>query len=95
YGGDEFVVLLSEINEPGHAFAVADKICESVATPMIIAGEEVVLKLSIGVSIYPDNGETVEDLLKKADNAMYRVKILNRQPEVGSLVVPTGLYRPI
>ncbi|MCK7550670.1 diguanylate cyclase domain-containing protein [Marinobacter goseongensis] len=95
YGGDEFVVLLSEINEPDHAFAVADKIREVVATPMMIAGQEVVLRLSIGVSVYPDNGETAVDLLAKADNAMYRVKILNRQPEVGGLVVPTGLDRPI
>ncbi|CAN0602969.1 unnamed protein product, partial [Ectocarpus sp. 12 AP-2014] len=95
YGGDEFVVLLSEINEPDHAFAVADKIREVVATPMMIAGQEVVLRLSIGVSVYPDNGETAVDLLAKADNAMYRVKILNRQPGVGGLVVPTGLDRPI
>ncbi|MDV3504572.1 diguanylate cyclase domain-containing protein [Marinobacter sp. M-5] len=94
YGGDEFVVLLSEINEPGHAFAVADKIREAVATPMIIAGEEVALQLSIGVSIFPEHGETAEELLRKADNAMYRAKTLNRQPDEASLAAPAALYRP-
>lgn len=85
YGGDEFVVLLSEISQPDHAAAVADKIRETVAVPMIIDGHEVTLQLSIGVSVYPDNGQTADELLKKADRSMYRVKALNRQPLGGSL----------
>ncbi|MFL1466839.1 diguanylate cyclase domain-containing protein [Marinobacter sp. HN1S83] len=85
YGGDEFVVLLSEIAQPDHAFAVADKIREAVAVPIDIEGHEVALKLSIGVSVYPDNGETAEELLKQADTAMYQVKILNRRPVIGGL----------
>ncbi|MCG2580733.1 MAG: diguanylate cyclase [Marinobacter sp.] len=86
YGGDEFVVLLSEIAQPDHAFAVADKIREAVAVPMDIDGHNVELKLSIGVSVYPDNGETADELLKKADTAMYQIKILNRRPVIGSLM---------
>ncbi|MGM0768299.1 MAG: diguanylate cyclase domain-containing protein [Pseudomonadota bacterium] len=82
YGGDEFVVLLSEIDEPAHAFAVAEKIRQAVAAPMIIAGQEVGLQLSIGVSVYPDNGETAAALLSTADDAMYRVKLLNRTPDL-------------
>ncbi|GGY74724.1 diguanylate cyclase domain-containing protein [Marinobacter zhanjiangensis] len=85
YGGDEFLVLLSEISQPDHAVAVADKIRETVAAPMVIDGHEVALQLSIGVSIYPDNGQTVDELLKKADRSMYRVKTLNRRPLDGSL----------
>lgn len=74
YGGDEFVVLLGEIAEASHAHAVADKIRESAAEPMVIAGREVSLQLSIGVSVYPEDGEIVEDLVKTADSAMYRLK---------------------
>jgi len=74
YGGDEFIVLLGEIAEADHAHAVADKIRESAAVPMVIAGHEVSLQLSIGISVYPEDGEVVEDLVKTADAAMYRLK---------------------
>ncbi|MDL0432951.1 diguanylate cyclase [Marinobacter sp. TBZ242] len=80
YGGDEFVVLLGEIAQPDHAFAVADKIREAAAAVMVIDGRDVALQLSIGVSVYPDDGETVDKLLKVADTAMYRVKNLNQRP---------------
>ncbi|AXS83763.1 diguanylate cyclase domain-containing protein [Marinobacter sp. Arc7-DN-1] len=94
YGGDEFVVLLAEIAQPDHAYAVADKIREAAAEPMVIGGHEVSLQLSIGVSVYPDNGETADELLKLADRAMYRLKTLNRRPVAGSLIpVPTSLQR--
>lgn len=86
YGGDEFVVLLGEIAQPDHAYAVADKIREAAAVPIVIGGHELALQLSIGVSVYPDNGETANALLEKADTAMYRVKILNRRPVVESLI---------
>ncbi|WP_372958200.1 diguanylate cyclase domain-containing protein [Marinobacter sp.] len=89
YGGDEFVVLLSEISRPDHAFAVADKIREAVATPMVIDGHQVTLQLSIGVSVYPDNGEDAGELLKQADSSMYRVKTLNRVP-VNGVMKPIG-----
>lgn len=92
YGGDEFVVLLAEIAQPEHANALADKIRAAAATPMLIEGHEVSLQLSIGVSVYPDNGETADELLKAADSAMYQIKILNRRPVAGSLtMVPTSL----
>ncbi|NMT62772.1 PAS domain-containing protein [Marinobacter orientalis] len=61
------------------AFAVADKIRETVAVPMDIDGRDVSLQLSIGVSVYPDNGETVDELLKTADMAMYRIKELSQK----------------
>lgn len=90
YGGDEFVVLLGEIAQPDHAHAVADKIREAAALPMMIGGHEVMLQLSIGVSVYPDNGETADELLQKADMAMYRVKILNRRPVAEELLPAPG-----
>ena len=86
FGGDEFVVLLGEIAQPDHAYAVADKIREAVAKPMVISGHDVALQLSIGVSVYPDHGETVDELLKRADTAMYRVKTSNRKPVSGGVL---------
>lgn len=91
YGGDEFVVLLGEIAQPDHAYAVADKIREAAAAPMVVSGHNVILQLSIGVSVYPDHGETADALLKKADAAMYRVKTLNRRPAGSNLITtPEG-----
>lgn len=66
HGNDEFVVLLGEIAERDHAFAVADQIRETASARMVVHGHEVALKLSIGVSVYPDNGMTADELLKKA-----------------------------
>ncbi|MGM0953561.1 MAG: diguanylate cyclase [Pseudomonadota bacterium] len=85
YGGDEFVVLLAEIAQPDHAYAVADKIREATAAPMVIGDHIVSLQMSIGVSVYPDNGVNADELLKKADSSMYRVKLLNRQSVAGQL----------
>ncbi|XKH02215.1 diguanylate cyclase [Marinobacter nauticus] len=92
YGGDEFVVLLAEIAQPDHAYAVADKIREEAAVPMIIEGHEIALQLSIGVSVYPENGETANTLIKIADSDMYRVKTLNRHP-VAQGISPTLRFR--
>lgn len=86
YGGDEFVVLLSEIDHRDHAFAIAEKIRGAATTPVVIGEQTIPLHLSIGVSVYPDNGETADALLKAADAAMYRTKALNRQSPFTSLV---------
>lgn len=66
HSGDEFVVLLGEIAQREHAFAVADKIRETASAPMEVGGHVVALKLSIGVSVYPENGMTADELVKKA-----------------------------
>jgi len=94
FGGDEFVVLLAEIAQRDHAYAVADKIREAAAEPMVVAGRDVSMQLSIGVSVYPDNGVTADELLKKADSAMYRVKILNRQSVSKSLIPDPERRKP-
>ncbi|MCL1476677.1 MULTISPECIES: diguanylate cyclase [unclassified Marinobacter] len=80
YGGDEFAVLLSEIEQPIQAFSVAKKISKTAAMPMVVEGQNIALQLSIGVSIYPENGETAKALIKTADEAMYSIKSLKRQP---------------
>ncbi|WP_051208079.1 GGDEF domain-containing protein [Saccharospirillum impatiens] len=74
FGGDEFVVLLSDIEQPEQAFAVVDKVRAAADALMTLNNQAVSLKLSIGVSIYPDNGDALETLLQHADADMYRVK---------------------
>lgn len=79
HGGDEFVVLLSDVEEPEQTFLVADKIREAAAGLVLLDGNKVSIQLSIGVSVYPDNGETLQALLPHADAAMYRVKARSKQ----------------
>ncbi len=73
-GGDEFTVMLDEINSAGAAAGVAGKIVRALSTSFEIDGHEVSGAASIGVSIYPDDGEDVSTLLRHADTAMYRAK---------------------
>jgi len=75
YGGDEFVVLLSELEHPDHIFVVAEKVREMAMRLKLADGSLAGLDISIGVSIYPENGDTLEELLQEADAAMYRNKV--------------------
>lgn len=72
YGGDEFVVLLGETRQSGDAASVARKLQSDLAGPELIAGHTIDLSLSIGVSVYPDDGEELNALVKKADAAMFK-----------------------
>jgi diguanylate cyclase (GGDEF)-like protein/PAS domain S-box-containing protein len=73
-GGDEFVVVLSEMDQASHAVVSAAKILAAVAEPHRIAGYELHITASIGVSVYPDDGPDAETLLRNADLAMYHAK---------------------
>src|SRR6202030_406206 len=73
-GGDEFVVLLSEITHPNDAGTSAQKILRSLGSPHSIAGNALHVDCSIGISIYPEDGEDAETLIKNADMAMYHAK---------------------
>lgn len=70
HGGDEFLVLLSDLTQHEQAFAVVDKIRESTAELSRLSNDATVLALSIGLSIYPDQGTTLEALLPQADADM-------------------------
>jgi diguanylate cyclase (GGDEF)-like protein len=78
-GGDEFVVLLSEVQRSEDVATLARQIVESVAESHSIDGQNLFVNGSIGVSIYPDDGLTAESLLKNADTAMYRAKTDGRK----------------
>ncbi len=77
-GGDEFVVALIDIPKLSDVAIVAQKIQAIFASPFLIEGHEISISASIGISVYPTDGNTVEDLLKHADIAMYRAKDLGR-----------------
>jgi diguanylate cyclase (GGDEF)-like protein/PAS domain S-box-containing protein len=78
-GGDEFVVVLPEIAPPADATLVAEKIIQALMTPLAVYGQEIRTSTSIGISIYPINGEDdAQALMKKADMAMYAAKAAGR-----------------
>ena len=76
-GGDEFVVLAS-VDDPEDAGTVADALLEVVREPFMAGGHELRVSTSIGIAIYPGNGDNQHDLLTNADAAMYHAKGLGR-----------------
>jgi diguanylate cyclase (GGDEF)-like protein len=72
-GGDEFTIILLDTDSNGAAH-VAQKILETVASPYHIDQHTLHVTVSIGISVYPENGDSVKLLKQKADNAMYRAK---------------------
>ena len=77
-GGDEFVVLLSEVDEAEDAAITARRMIEAVATAHSINDQELHTTTSIGISVYPDDGLDAETLVKNADTAMYQAKANER-----------------
>jgi diguanylate cyclase (GGDEF)-like protein/PAS domain S-box-containing protein len=73
-GGDEFVILLSEIAYPEDAATSANKILHSLSAPHSIEGQDLHIDGSIGISVYPEDGADAETLIKNADTAMYHAK---------------------
>lgn len=73
-GGDEFTVILPWIPKVQDAAIVAEKILELLSQDFFLDGHTVSITVSIGISIYPVDGETIEALIKNADKAMYRAK---------------------
>ena len=73
-GGDEFVVLIEDLTDSNQVTGVAQKMLETIAEPYLIAGQEFHVTASIGISVYPEDGNDQQALLKNADIAMYRAK---------------------
>jgi diguanylate cyclase (GGDEF)-like protein/PAS domain S-box-containing protein len=73
-GGDEFTVILPNLNSSDDAKRIAEKIIEELSQPIVINDQEFFITTSIGISLYPYNGTTMEALIKNADAAMYRAK---------------------
>lgn len=77
-GGDEFTVVLADMASPAEAIETAERVAENIreqlARPFYVGGHEVVTGSSIGIALYPQDGETYSDLVKHADIAMYHAK---------------------
>jgi diguanylate cyclase (GGDEF)-like protein/PAS domain S-box-containing protein len=78
FGGDEFVILLTDINDAKDAANVAQRLLYTLSDTFVLAGHEIVITASIGVSLYPDDGEDLDTLITEADRAMYHAKGLGR-----------------
>jgi diguanylate cyclase (GGDEF)-like protein/PAS domain S-box-containing protein len=73
-GGDEFTIVLPELRDRDDAKVIAEKFLEVLQTPFDLDGHEVHISASIGIAIYPNDGESIDELLRHADIAMYQVK---------------------
>jgi diguanylate cyclase (GGDEF)-like protein len=73
-GGDEFTVMLTDIDDAETAARIAARIRDELVEPFSHRGHQFVVSPSIGIAIYPDDGDNLEDLLKNADTAMYQAK---------------------
>jgi len=73
-GGDEFVLVMQETKRKEDATAIARKMLDTFAEPLLIDGHQVHLSTSIGIAIYPGEAEDLDTLIKKSDSAMYYSK---------------------
>ena len=73
-GGDEFMILLQEVEHANDVLMTSRKIVESLRYPFVLGGQELHITTSLGAAVYPEDGEDINTLLKNADIAMYRVK---------------------
>ncbi|MEA2491181.1 MAG: hypothetical protein QOH21_2973 [Acidobacteriota bacterium] len=73
-GGDEFTIVLQEVAHRSDAALVANKVLEAVAAPLEVNGHRLYVTTSIGITLFPEDGQDAETLLKNADTAMYRAK---------------------
>jgi diguanylate cyclase (GGDEF)-like protein/PAS domain S-box-containing protein len=77
-GGDEFIVLLEGVESRGEVAAYADKLLELFAGPLAVDTKNYYVTVSIGLTMYPEDGKTAEELFKNADLAMYKAKELGK-----------------
>ncbi len=103
-GGDEFTVILRSIGNPEAARLISRRIIESLQQPVNIGGRDHYVCASIGVTMFPDDGNTIEELMRNADTAMYQAKEGGRSCEVfynramdgsGASISDTGLMRAL
>jgi len=77
-GGDEFIVLLDGIDDQTYMMPLVDKLLSKLRLPYNINDRDLMISASVGVSIFPGDGENASELLRKADSAMYHAKALGR-----------------
>ncbi len=90
-GGDEFTLALDGIEDRGVVATIADKICRKLGEPYSFSGKDIYVTASIGISIHPDDGVDIGELMKRADTAMFKAKerggsFLFYEPEMEAVV---------
>lgn len=78
-GGDEFLVIAEDIPDKAAAAHLAETLIAALQIPFTVAGKELSISASIGISLFPDNGTTAQDLVRMADTAMYAAKNTGRR----------------
>lgn len=77
-GGDEFIIILRDVQETNFVMMIAARIISNLVRPVPVQEHQLSITCSIGISIYPDDGDGIEDLIKHADTAMYHAKASGR-----------------
>jgi diguanylate cyclase (GGDEF)-like protein/PAS domain S-box-containing protein len=77
-GGDEFVLVIAEQSDVTQLACLVDRVRQSVSAPIVVDGKEILPGTSIGVSLFPQDGRTVDQVMRAADAAMYHAKTLGR-----------------
>ncbi len=77
-GGDEFTILITDLEDPSVLASIAQRILEALRRPYALEGQELVISASIGIATWPADGESVDALLSNADSAMYHAKSVGR-----------------
>ena len=106
HAGDEYLIVLSALRDPTEAALVAEKVLAIFNEVFVLESHEIQISASVGISVYPDDGQTLEDLIRNADAAMYHSKKNGRNrfefftPELNApvaerLVLATQLRRAI
>jgi diguanylate cyclase (GGDEF)-like protein len=96
YGGDEFAIILTNLNDSGEVDAVVNRIRESMKQPFAVAGANVEVSVSVGVAMFPSDASDCESLIIEADRDMYRCKVRARRarrpdvPSYAALREPRG-----
>ena len=86
-GGDEFIALLPEVQDEADAERVSNRVLESMREPIWVSGQECFVTASVGIALFPRDGQTAADLMRNADVAMYSVKNTGRNA--------SALYSPM
>jgi len=74
WGGDEFIMVLRQVKSPEQAVKVAHRVIQILEPPFMFEGQELHISVSVGISIFPSDGDDIDTLIKNADTAMYRAK---------------------